>query len=170
MTAIQHLKSLALDHIRTKSPDLPYPDSFVHKYDDKKPGHLVRCMKDYLKFVCPDAMVDSISNTGRMVDGRTEVTNVMGQRGMIGSVGYIKGTGTRGISDTKIAWTNLHGRHINWSAEIKIGRDIQSQAQKEYEAKVKRSGGHYSLVRTFEDFVAQFNQLNNLPLTQTKLF
>lgn len=42
----------------------------------------------------------------------------------------------------------LHGRHIE--IEVKYGRDRQSQAQKDWEVAVRKSGGIYILARSVE--------------------
>jgi hypothetical protein len=49
------------------------------------------------------------------------------------------------------------GLSVKW--EVKIGKDRQSDAQKEYERKIKESGGHYYIVKTFEDFLQKYNEL-----------
>jgi hypothetical protein len=49
------------------------------------------------------------------------------------------------------------GLSVKW--EVKIGKDTQSEAQKEYERKITASGGHYYIVKTFEDFLQKYTSL-----------
>ncbi len=43
------------------------------------------------------------------------------------------------------------GRVYNF--EIKIGRDRQSDVQKAVEARIKAAGGHYAVVKCYDDFL-----------------
>jgi len=67
-------------------------------------------------------------------------------------VGYTTGNNTLGASDTSIIMRNKNGVVIAWECEVKIGNDGMSDDQKEYEASVIRAGGHYSVVKTYDDF------------------
>jgi len=41
---------------------------------------------------------------------------------------------------------------------VKYGNDVQSQAQKEYQAAIERAGGVYIIVRDFDSFVEWYEK------------
>lgn len=90
---------------------------------------------------------ERISSMGRMIDNRKEYVDVVGFRRTVGSIGYIPGTGTKGTADIS---ATIKGRSVK--IEIKVGRDTQSDVQKEYQADVERAGGVYVIIRTLEQF------------------
>jgi hypothetical protein len=94
---------------------------------------------------------------GRMVDKRKIVTDVIGRKGMIGSMTYIPTTGTRGSADISAI---LPGG-VSLKAEIKYGKDRQSEAQKHYQSSVEAAGGVYLIVRTFDDFLVWWDNFVN---------
>lgn len=59
---------------------------------------------------------------------------------------------TKGIADVQVTFK---GKTFNM--EIKIGRDRQSEAQKEVERKIKAAGGHYAIIHCFDDFLFEIN-------------
>lgn len=67
---------------------------------------------------------------------------------------FIPGTSKRGLADVMATYHGL-SLHI----EVKIGKDRQSEAQKEIEADVIRSGGNYFLVRNFTEFKKWFDMI-----------
>jgi hypothetical protein len=91
---------------------------------------------------------ERISNTGRIVDTRKVITNVVGQVGMTGSKKWIKGSGTNGTADIS---ATINGKSVK--IEIKFGKDRLSQAQLEYGNSIERAGGIYLIVRDFDQFL-----------------
>jgi hypothetical protein len=77
-----------------------------------------------------------------------------------GEAKRIKSSSKKGMQDID---TNIrHPQHpfgIPWKIEIKIGRDTHKEKQKEYGAKVSKTGGVYSVVKTAEDFFEQLDKL-----------
>lgn len=57
---------------------------------------------------------------------------------------------TKGIADVQITY---QGRTYN--LEIKIGKDRQSEIQKEVERKIKAAGGHYAIIHCYDDFLRE---------------
>lgn len=57
---------------------------------------------------------------------------------------------SKGVSDL---FTLIQGRFI--AIEVKVGKDRQSAAQKEFENDVVYQGGYYMIVRSFADFQKQ---------------
>ena len=59
---------------------------------------------------------------------------------------------TKGIADVQVTFK---GKTFNM--EIKVGKDRQSEVQKEVERKIKAAGGHYAVIRCFDDFLCEIN-------------
>lgn len=59
---------------------------------------------------------------------------------------------TKGIADVQVTYK---GKTFN--LEIKVGKDRQSEVQKEVERKIKSSGGHYAIIRCFDDFLLEID-------------
>lgn len=55
---------------------------------------------------------------------------------------------TKGIADVQLTY---RGKTLN--LEIKIGKDRQSDVQKDVEARLLRAGGHYAIIKCYEDFL-----------------
>lgn len=62
-------------------------------------------------------------------------------------IGYTFSGTTKGVSDL---WLTIAGRSI--CLEVKIGKDRQSDHQKEFERRQKVAGGHYHLISSWDDF------------------
>ena len=95
-----------------------------------------------------------MSNVVLSLDGRKEVTDILGHRRTIGSVKRIPTAGMKGSADIHI----LKGGTAIY-CEVKIGKDRQSEAQKAFQASVEESGGHYIIARDFDDFLNNINSL-----------
>lgn len=59
---------------------------------------------------------------------------------------------TKGIADVQVIY---NGRACNF--EIKIGRDRQSDIQKDVEARIKTAGGHYAIIKCYDDFLNEIS-------------
>jgi hypothetical protein len=162
MKPIDRLRTTALNRITTERPNLPYPESFVHRYVTNTANGLTRCVIDWINF--NGGFARRVSVTGKMVDGTKVVTDVMGGRRIVGSVSYQKSSMVRGSADISAV---INGKSIE--IEIKIKRDIQSDKQKEYQANIQKAGGTYIVVKTFEEFL---NWWDSRPVegVQTELF
>ena len=158
MTAIQHFRQQEIERFKQRYPNMPYPESFFNhqdKYNDRTSNGLTRLIIRYLKFHGWQA--ERISTTGRVIDNRKKVSNVLGQQYYVGSTTWIPGSGTKGSADIS---ATVQGRSIK--VEVKIGKDRQSEAQKNYQQDIERAGGVYMIARDFEQFVSELNQIINL--------
>ncbi len=45
--------------------------------------------------------------------------------------------------------------------EVKIGKDRQSDSQKEYQRKVEKAGGIYIIIGTFDEFIKHYAEISN---------
>jgi hypothetical protein len=146
--ASQHLyklKNLFIENAMKKHPNYPVDYIATPKYLDTTANGLTRCITDFLMF--SEHQAERISNTGRYIDNTEIVTNVLGHQRTIGSGQYIKGTGTNGTADIS---ATIKGRSVK--IEVKIGKDRQSEAQKQYEQSVIDAGGQYWIAKDFDSF------------------
>ena len=93
---------------------------------------------------------------GRPIDRRKVYQDALGLTRTIGSIEWVKGTGTNGSAD--IAAT-IAGRSVK--IEVKIGKDRQSEHQKKYQQDVERAGGIYYIAKDFTSFVKWYNHKFN---------
>ena len=66
---------------------------------------------------------------------------------------WIHGTTKKGTADLHLI---IKGVHI--SAEVKIGADRMSEHQHLEKLRVEKAGGKYWVIKTFEDFLLQFDK------------
>lgn len=90
---------------------------------------------------------ERISVTGRRVDQRKTYTDVLGHQRQIGQLKWIKPSMQVGTADIS---ATINGRSVK--IEVKVGRDKQRPAQKEYQAQVERAGGIYYIAVSFDEF------------------
>jgi hypothetical protein len=144
MNALKLLNELAWNKLRANSsmPDYAIPKP---KFTDNSANALTKSIIAWIELNGYQA--ERINNTGRYVDNKKTVKNIMGQSITIGSGQYIPGTGTKGTADIS---ATIKGKSIK--IEVKYGKDRQSEAQKEYQATIERSGGVYFIAKDFESF------------------
>jgi hypothetical protein len=126
--AVKELQRLAFVEARGQHPTMPYlaPRTFR---DDSANG-LTRCIVEYIRL--KGGFASRISNQGTY-------NRKMGR--------YIPGTARRGLADVMAVY---QGKSLH--IEIKIGKDRQSEYQKQVEAEVNASGGFYYLAESFSAF------------------
>jgi hypothetical protein len=148
--AVQALTELKKSKWRKEHPIAPDYLMPSFKYDDTTANGLTSCIIDYLNLL-DGCHAERISNEGRTIDTRKTVTNVVGQVRQIGSIKRIKSSMQLGTAD--ISATVL-GRSVK--IEVKIGRDFQSEAQKEYQRQIEQAKGYYVIAKDFETFYYWF--------------
>lgn len=139
MKPLQILQQLATEDNRKRHPD--FPDSYrpMKKYQTSTANGLTRAIVDFINF--SGHFATRINNQGTWVREKAHVNG-----------GYYRpSTQVRGIADIDAL---IRGRKI--AIEIKIGKDRQSDAQKEYQAKIERAGGFYWIVKDFDQFYSQY--------------
>lgn len=115
------------------------------KYTDKTANGLTKCI---IRYVCLlGYQAERVSSMGRVI-GTTEVRRSdAGYNYRVGKVKYIPGTSKNGTADIS---ATIKGRSVK--IEVKIGRDRQSAAQKNYQQEVERAGGIYYIAKDFQSF------------------
>lgn len=149
--ALDILKELYLTANKKKYPSIPDFARCTPKYTDKTANGLTKCIIDFLNLT--GAQAERISNTGRQLDKRKTVKDILGNTRTIGSIKFIPGTGTNGTADIS---ATIKGRSVK--VEVKIGADKQSDQQKEYQKKIECAGGIYFVGKDFNSFYNFYNQ------------
>ena len=147
----QRIHDLMLNESRQKYPNLPDHARVVNIPTDGSANGLTKLVIKWIEL--HGGQAERINTMGRMVDKRKIVTDVLGRKGMIGSMSYIPTTGTKGSADVSAV---VQGR--SYKIEIKYGKDRQSDAQKAYEQSITSAGGVYLIVRTMDQFVQWWDE------------
>lgn len=148
--AVQTLIELKKSKWRKEHPNDPDYLMPSFKYDDGTANGLTSCVIDFLNAM-DGCHGERISIEGRVIDTRKTVTNVVGQVRQIGSIKRIKSSMQLGTADIS---ATILGRSVK--IEVKINKDIQSQAQKEYQRQIENAKGYYLIAKNFEDFYYWF--------------
>ena len=156
----QRIINAKVKYYKAKYPSITSEqDSFewYHKSDTNS-NDFESCMVDYLKFEGHQA--EKIKNKGTMVDNTKAVKDVLGRVSRIGSVDFIKGSGTNGTPDVH---AHLAPFGTFWGIEnkqkYKKGKDKQSEAQMKYEKKHLKVGAYYSLVSNMGEFFLEYDRI-----------
>jgi hypothetical protein len=87
------------------------------------------------------------------VDKTKVVTDCLGRKQRIGSTKWVKSNMKKGSADIS---ATINGRAVK--IEVKIGKDRQSEAQKNYQAEIERAGGIYFIAKSFDDFLDKLKE------------
>src|SRR5687767_1499719 len=139
---LRELTEFKLKTDRENNPNVPVYAVPRTLFSDKKANDLAKAIKAFCEI--KGIMCQRTGNEGRFRPGKNYVD-------VIGRTRIMKGTWLPGQNNGQgDLMLTIKGR-VYW-VEIKIGRDTQSEAQKDFENQVKRSGGVYVIVKTWEDF------------------
>lgn len=143
--ALKHLSEMSLIHCRKKYSNVPEFGLVKTKYDDRNSNGLTKCIIDFLTFKGHHA--ERISISGRILDERKRVTDVLGHSKTIGQMRFVKSNMTKGTADIS---ATINGRSVK--IEVKIGKDKQSEHQLKYQSNIISAGGVYVVAKSFEQF------------------
>ncbi len=121
------------------------------KHRDDTANGCTRCIIAYLKYKGWQA--ERINTTGIPIDSRRQVTDITGRTRNIGSLTWRPSGSTLGSADIS---ATINGRSVK--IEVKIGKDRQSEAQRQYQAAIEQAGGLYYIAHDFTTFVAWYHQ------------
>ncbi len=150
---MKELIKLASKQQRRNYPNIPDHALPKIKYSDRTANGLTKCVIDFLRLQGWQA--ERISTTGRYLDGSKTYVDVLGHTRRIGSGKWIPTSGQRGSADISAI---IAGSSVK--IEVKIGKDRQSEAQKEYQLQVEQSGGIYLIVRSWKEFINWYGNMN----------
>jgi hypothetical protein len=150
MKPLDRLKQLKQQAMLDAYPNVPKYALSAPKYEDKTANGLTKCIIEFLQL--SNHQGERINTMGRPIDNRKQVTDVIGRTKTIGSMTWGKSTATKGSADIS---ATIQGRSVK--IEVKIGADRQSQDQKNYQAKIEKSGGKYWIAKNFDDFIKKYD-------------
>lgn len=141
------LKALELEDLRLRYPSIderyiPYTD-----WKDNSANSLTKCVIAYVQYMGGQA--ERISSQGQYREGakiQIGTGELAHTKQLPGK--WTPGQSTKGTADIS---ATIRGRSVK--LEIKYGKDVQSQVQKDYQAAIEKAGGVYIIVRTFDEFV-----------------
>lgn len=151
VNALQVLSEMSFREKRNKYPNVPADSIPKTKYNDQNANGLTRCIIDFLSFSGWQA--ERINNTGRVIDRRSSYTDILGRNKTIGGLEWVKGTGTDGTADIS---ATIDGKSVK--IEVKIGKDRQSQKQRQYQQRIERAGGIYVIAKSFQGFYSWYSK------------
>ncbi len=134
MKPLNHLKQLSKEYLKIKHPSVPGHCLPVIKYSDKTANGLTKCIIDFIQY--NGGQGERISVVSRKVAGK-----------------FVKSTMTKGTADIS---ATIKGLSVK--IEVKIGKDRQSEEQKQYEQSIKNAGGYYFIAKDFESFYNWYNE------------
>jgi len=149
---LQLLKALELEAMKQKYPNTNESYLGLSKWADNSANSLTQCVIAYITFMGGQA--ERISSQGQYREGAkipVGTGELAHHRQLPGK--WTPGQSTKGTADIS---STIRGRSVK--IEIKYGKDVQSQVQKEYQASVERAGGVYIIVRSFDEFVEWYEQ------------
>lgn len=144
--ALKALEQLAFDAMRAKYPEMPIQYIPRAVYSDTTANKLQKAIIDFLNL--SGWQCERISVQGRYIDNSKVVEDCLGRKRKIGSGKYIPSSMQKGSADLS---ATIAGRSIK--IEVKIGKDRQSEAQKQYQQQVEQAGGVYLIAKDFQCFI-----------------
>lgn len=145
MRPLQVLARMAQEEYARKHPDIPTGWLPNQKFKQSTANEVTKAVITFIRL--SGGQAERISVTGRRVDQRHVVTDALGFKRQIGSVKWIKSSMQVGTADIS---ATIRGRSVK--IEVKVGKDRQSEKQKEYQRQVEQAGGVYLIVRSFDEF------------------
>jgi hypothetical protein len=146
------IKAALLADNRRKYPNTPDHCRPQLAFSDASANALTQATIHFLR--AEGHQAERISTTGRQIDGKKRVRDILGHDYTIGGTQWIPGTGTPGSADIS---ATIGGQSVK--IEIKYGKDRQSEAQKAYQRNVEDAGGVYWLIRTLDELLTKYDQL-----------
>jgi len=148
ITTLKQLNEVKLRQAQERYKSIPEHLVYTKPLKDKTANELTTAIKYWCEH--HGFQVSRVNVMGIPKDNRRIVTDVLGFQKQIGTVEYRPSGSTKGASDLSAI---IRGRSVE--IEIKVGKDRQSPAQREYQRKVEAAGGVYIIARSFDDFVDQ---------------
>ena len=148
------LKALELESLRGKYPSMDARFIPLTDWKDTSANGLTKCIIFWINAMGGQA--ERISNQGQYREGKKIDVGT-------GEIAYKKqlpgkwtpGQGTKGTADIS---ATIRGGSVK--IEVKYGRDVQSDAQKQYQEMIEKAGGVYIIAKTFDDFVIWYEKFS----------
>jgi hypothetical protein len=144
------LKALELEALRLKYPNTKESYLGLTNWKDDSANSLTKCVIAYVQYMGGQA--ERISSQGQYRAGakiKVGTGELAHTKQLPGK--WTPGQSTKGTADIS---ATIRGRSVK--IEMKYGKDVQSQVQKDYQAAIEKAGGVYIIVRTFDEFVVWY--------------
>ena len=149
MTPLQQLQQLDLADQRRRFPNLPETLIIKTVYSDKTANALTKAIIRWVEL--NGGQAERISTQGTFIKGKVVGVGMYGVKQLQGK--YVPTQGVKGSADISAI---ISGRSVK--IEVKM-KDKQSPAQIAYQLAIERAGGQYWLVRSFDEFINQWEGL-----------
>ena len=143
--SVKELERIADAFDRKRYPNTPERYRPKNRFRDDTANGLTRCIVAYIHY--NGGQAERINTTGIPIDERRTVTDITGHTQTIGGIRWRRSGGTIGSADIS---ATIGGRSVK--IEVKIGRDRQSEAQRQYQADIEAAGGLYVVAKNFTEF------------------
>jgi hypothetical protein len=148
------LRALEIEQLTTKYPSMRPELIPLTDWKDTSANGLTKCIIFWINAMGGQA--ERISNQGQYREGKKIDVGT-------GEIAYKKqlpgkwtpGQGTKGTADIS---ATIRGRSVK--IEVKYGRDVQSDAQKQYQEMIEKAGGVYIIAKSFDDFVMWYEKFS----------
>ena len=143
----------SLDYSLYFYPNLPKIARVITIPNVKKTGGLTNAIKKYI--ILKGWFCERINTTGRQIDNRETVTDILGRKRQIGSLTWIKSTGKKGSSDLS---ANINSKSVKIEIKNKETKDKASPDQEKYKDIMSLTGATYYTARNFEDTIGWLDE------------
>lgn len=147
---LSKLKSLKQEALIAKHPNFPPSAIPVPTYTDKTANGLTKMVIDWLQLNGHQAERINTMGVARVNKGPKDESFNRNFTSVI----WTPSGSTKGSADISSV---INGFSVKF--EVKIGKDRQSEAQRKYEADVKKAGGFYFIVKDFNQFYELYLKL-----------
>jgi hypothetical protein len=135
--AVKELETMAFEEAKQRHPSIDPKYLAPRTYRDDRANGLTKCIVDYITL--RGGMASRINSSG-VWDKKLNKYRIPTQK--------------RGLADI---WATYRG--LSLQIEVKIGRDRQSEHQKQVEQQQTDAGGLYYIARNFSEFKEWFDSL-----------
>jgi hypothetical protein len=155
----QRIKDLELKTLKAKHPTIDERFIPLTAWNDSTANGLTKCIVSFINM--SGGYAERINTMGTYKQAKT-VKDLDGITRTVGKGKYIPSGSTKGSADiSSTIPVTIHGLELGLSVkwEVKIGKDRQSDAQKEYENSTKKAKGHYYIVKSFDEFLEYYDEI-----------
>ena len=150
MKPTEILKQLKIESLKAKYPNFPPSAIPVPTYSDKTANGLTKMVIDWLQLNGHQAERINTMGVARVNKGPKDESFNRN----FNSVTWTPSGSTKGSADISSV---INGFSVK--LEVKIGKDRQSEAQRKYEADIKKAGGYYFIITDFNQFYELYLKL-----------
>jgi hypothetical protein len=154
----QRIKDLELQTLKAKHPTIDERFIPLTAWNDNTANGLTKCIVSFINM--SGGYAERINTQGTYKQAK-QVTDLDGVTRTVGKGKYIPSGSTKGSADiSSTIPVTIHGLELGLSVkwEVKM-KDRQSEEQKKYEEATKKAGGHYYIVRSFDEFLEYYDEI-----------